>query len=88
VYLPQVWCLRHDTAARFPLHIAAKHRQREDIHLHLVLVLHPGYHAVRPVGIQSGDYLCTDGTTEAAAPIDEIAADRDLPQCQQQGRPR
>lgn len=87
MYLPQVWCLGHDTKARFPLHTAVKHRQREDIHLHLVLVLHTGHHVVRPVGVQSDDHLRTDNTTEAAAPVDEIAAHRDLPECQQEGRP-
>ncbi|KAE8737719.1 hypothetical protein FOCC_FOCC016817 [Frankliniella occidentalis] len=42
VHLPQVRCVRHDPEARLALPSAAQHRQREDVHLHLVLVHDPG----------------------------------------------
>lgn len=53
----------------------------------MVLVLLTGHHADLSVGVQSDHHLRADDTTEAAAPVDEIAADRDLPEHQQEGRP-
>ena len=42
VHLPQVRHVRQHREARRALHPAAQHRQRKDLHLHLVLAPHPG----------------------------------------------
>lgn len=38
VYFPQVWPLRDHPETRFVVRTAAEHSQREDIHIHMVLV--------------------------------------------------
>lgn len=55
MHLPQVWCLGINPEARLAVHSAPEHRQREDVHLHLVLVRHPGVHAVLPAGVPRHD---------------------------------
>lgn len=46
MYVPQVRRVRQHPDSRQPLHSASQHRQREDVHLHLVLVHHLGGGAV------------------------------------------
>lgn len=38
MYFPQVWTLRVRAKARFAVRVATKHRKREDLHIHMVLV--------------------------------------------------
>lgn len=88
MHLPQVRSFGHDTKTRLTLHSAAQHRQREDVHLHLVLVYFPSYHADRSDGVQNGHHLRADDTTETDASLGKIAADRDMSKRQREGRPR
>lgn len=41
VHLPQIWSVGQHTKTRQSLHSSSQHRQREDLHLHLVLVHDP-----------------------------------------------
>lgn len=52
VRLPQVRSVRQHPEARLAVHPAAEHCQREDVHLHLVLVHHPLHHAGRTADLQ------------------------------------
>jgi len=57
VHLPQVWSLWFAAEARLTLHPAAEHCEREDVRVHLVLVLDPARPAHRtdsvPVSFES-----------------------------------
>lgn len=86
VHLSQIRCFGNDTEARLPLHTAAKHRQRKDLHLHLVLVYDPLHHADRSDGLQSCHHFRPGGQTEIVAPVFETVAHRDLPEYQQENR--
>lgn len=83
MHIPQIRTFGYDTAARFSLHSAVEHRQREDVHLHLVLVLHTGHHVDYPASVSNFDNFRSDDTAETAASVDEAAAHRDLPERQQ-----
>ena len=41
MHIPQVWYIRRGGKTRRPLSLAPQHRQREGLHLPLVLVHHP-----------------------------------------------
>ena len=41
VHLPQLWRLRNDPTVRRALYPPHQHDQRQDLHRHLVLALHP-----------------------------------------------
>lgn len=84
MYIPQIRSFRYDTAARFSLHSAVEHRQREDIYLHLVLVLHTGHHVNHSDTTSNYDNLRSGGTAETAASVGETIAHRDLPERQQE----
>lgn len=47
MHLPQVRCLRIAAEARLSMHPAPEHCQREDVRVHLVLVLDPARSAHR-----------------------------------------
>lgn len=83
VSLLQVWCFGNDTATRFPLHSTVKHRQREDVYLHLVLVHHSVHHVIGSDGVQSGHHLCPGRETETVASLLSAAVHRNLLQYQQ-----
>lgn len=52
VYLPQIWCVRIHSEARLAVYPATEHCQREDVHLHLVLVYYPVHYACGPHDLQ------------------------------------
>lgn len=84
VHFPQIRSLRNNPETWLALHPAAQHSQREDLHLHLVLVLALDSFACWIADLPSGDHFCSHHQTETAPVVIQVAPNRNLSEHQQE----
>lgn len=84
MHIPQVWCIRDHTEARLSMYPTVEHRQRENVHFHLVLVYHPIDFVDRLDGLQSRHNLRPSRQTKIALPVITTSLHRNLQQYQQE----
>lgn len=86
VHLPQVRSIRQHPEARQSVHPASEHRQRENVHLHLVLVYDSG-HAAHHLGrLQNSDHFVPETEAEDLARQKQEHPDRGLRGADQESR--
>lgn len=84
MHFPQVWCIGNHTEARLPVHPAFEHRERENVHFHLVLVHHPVDIVDRLDGLQSRHNLRPSRQAKIAPSVVTTSLHRNLQQYQQE----
>lgn len=78
VHLPQIWPLRYDSATRLVVHPAAEHRQRENVHFHLVLVRLAAVSPLLPGSLSLGNRVRAELPLKTAQRLGQGAASRGM----------